>query len=171
MSNHFYADGSTHNDHHKEINIGGNLTPDALRRLTQEFFSANDADKLNVEDISVDEDESRDVQVCPAEEVVCPPAEAESSATSVKPGELFRYIHPEIIDDDKMLVIHQQIVNLVGRFPVQDICDFLLAMERDKKVLLPISPRYVLAELQRLGLPGEEEEGFSYKNFCKYYKR
>ena len=26
MSNHYYADGAIHNDHHKELNINGNIS-------------------------------------------------------------------------------------------------------------------------------------------------
>lgn len=38
MSTHYYADGSTHNDHHKELNINGNITPDGLRQLARRFL-------------------------------------------------------------------------------------------------------------------------------------
>ena len=39
MSNHLYADGATHNDHHKEINIQGNVTVEALKELANGFFA------------------------------------------------------------------------------------------------------------------------------------
>lgn len=50
MSQHFYADGATHNDHHKEINIGS-VTSNDLKDIVKGFFKDDD-----VEDAEVIED-------------------------------------------------------------------------------------------------------------------
>lgn len=31
----YYAGGATHNDHHKEINIGGDVTAEALQQIVK----------------------------------------------------------------------------------------------------------------------------------------
>ena len=53
MSNHLYADGATHNDHHKEINIQGNVTVEALKELANGFF----ADAVEAKSEPVDSEE------------------------------------------------------------------------------------------------------------------
>lgn len=56
MSNHFYADGAIHEDHHQEITINGNITVDAVRAISKDFFAANNA----VEDVKVVENDLND---------------------------------------------------------------------------------------------------------------
>ena len=34
----YYAGGATHNDHHKELTIGGNVTAEALKQIMAKFF-------------------------------------------------------------------------------------------------------------------------------------
>lgn len=36
--NAYYEDGAVHNDHHKELTIGGNVTADALKQIIAKFF-------------------------------------------------------------------------------------------------------------------------------------
>lgn len=36
--NAYYEDGAVHNDHHKELTIGGNVTAEALKQIIAEFF-------------------------------------------------------------------------------------------------------------------------------------
>lgn len=38
MSNHYYADGAIHNDHHKELNINGNISTEQLVQITNGFL-------------------------------------------------------------------------------------------------------------------------------------
>lgn len=38
MSNHYYADGAIHNDHHKELNINGNISTEQLMQITKSFL-------------------------------------------------------------------------------------------------------------------------------------
>ena len=46
MSQHYYADGAIHQDNHKEITIGGNVTSEALSQIMKAFF-AEDAEILS----------------------------------------------------------------------------------------------------------------------------
>lgn len=52
MSTHYYADGATHNDHHKELNINGSITPEQLRQLARRFLDeeAEEADEATPEE-------------------------------------------------------------------------------------------------------------------------
>ena len=47
MSQHFYADGATHNDHHKEINIGS-VTSSDLKDIVKGFFEDDDVEDAEV---------------------------------------------------------------------------------------------------------------------------
>ena len=38
MSNHYYADGAIHNDHHKELNMNGNISTEQLVQITKSFL-------------------------------------------------------------------------------------------------------------------------------------
>ena len=42
--NAYYEDGAVHNDHHKELTIGGNVTAEALKQI--EIQAANSGCKL-----------------------------------------------------------------------------------------------------------------------------
>lgn len=39
--NAYYEDGAVHNDHHKELTIGGNVTAEALKQIMAKFFDDN----------------------------------------------------------------------------------------------------------------------------------
>lgn len=41
--NAYYGDGAVHNDHHKELTIGGNVSADALEQIMAKYF-ADDTD-------------------------------------------------------------------------------------------------------------------------------
>ena len=77
-------------------------------------------------------------------------------------------IHPSV-EKDRELLIHNEIKRLVTRHRLQDICSYLLQMRNENKILLPISPQLAYAELVRMGMP--HGDGFSEKNFQKYYLR
>jgi hypothetical protein len=36
--NAYYEDGAVHNDHHKELTIGGNVTAEALKQIMAKFL-------------------------------------------------------------------------------------------------------------------------------------
>ena len=85
--------------------------------------------------------------------------------------ELCHFIHPSVTDDNEKMQIHKEIENLVRSTTIPNICSYLSKMAGDSRILLPIEPTSALKELRRMGMPGEDAEGFKYKNFVKYYRR
>ena len=85
--------------------------------------------------------------------------------------ELCHFIHPSVTDDNEKMQIHKEIENLVRCNTIPNICSYLSKMAADSRILLPIEPTSALKELRRMGMPGEDAEGFKYKNFAKYYRR
>ena len=82
----------------------------------------------------------------------------------------FRYIHVAVTDAVERGQIHKTICNIVRLPKMQQICDELYRLMKDKKVLCSINPDAMLTELRRLGMPSEEQDGFSQKNFKHYYR-
>ena len=85
--------------------------------------------------------------------------------------ELCHFIHPSVTDDNEKMQIHREIENLVRCNTIPNICSYLSKMAGDSRILLPIEPISALKELRRMGMPGEDAEGFKYKNFAKYYRK
>ena len=85
--------------------------------------------------------------------------------------ELCHFIHPSVTDDKEKIQIHKEIENLVRSTTIPNICSYLSKMAGDSRILLPIEPTSALKELRRMGMPGEDAEGFKYKNFAKYYRK
>ena len=52
MSNHYYADGAIHNDHHKELNINGNISMEQLVQITKGFLMDEVDEKPNQQNTS-----------------------------------------------------------------------------------------------------------------------
>lgn len=84
--------------------------------------------------------------------------------------ELCLFIHPRLYNEEGK-EIDRQIRNLVRRRDILTICQFLGELDKQKKVLLPPQPLKAYEELKRLGMPGEETKGFTYKNFQNYYRK
>ena len=82
--------------------------------------------------------------------------------------ELFHFVHPEL-DDREAWRIHDAVKRLVARQGIQEICQYLLQLKNEKKVMLPQNAEKMYAELVRMGMP--DGEGYSPKTFMKYYKR
>lgn len=80
--------------------------------------------------------------------------------------ELFHFVHPEI-DDEEAWQIHNSVKRLVTRQSVQEICNHLLQMKKDGKLLLPVSPSTAYKELVRIGMP--DGVGYNESTFRKYY--
>ncbi len=78
------------------------------------------------------------------------------------------FIHPSV-DANQEWQIHDEIVRLVARQGIQEICKYLTHLSDDKKVLLPQNAERAYNELVRLGMP--DTEGYALKTFTKYYKR
>lgn len=86
----------------------------------------------------------------------------------VRNGKPTFFIHPSV-DVDQEWQVHDEIVRLVARQGIQEICKYLTQLSNDKKVLLPQNAEKAYNELVRLGMPNGE--GYSLKTFMKYYKR
>ena len=84
-------------------------------------------------------------------------------------GELFKYIHPSVTDDNERLQIHREVVNLVQSLSLPEICKYLMDMRDKNKVYLNVRPEAMFSELHRLGMPDEDTPGFSKKNFTSYF--
>ena len=90
---------------------------------------------------------------------------------SISKEELTFLIHPSVTQAQEKQKIHGELVNLVRNNSIVNICDHLKSMAKSKRILLPANPGNAMTELQRLGMPGTDKKGFSYKNFQKYYKK
>lgn len=84
--------------------------------------------------------------------------------------EEFKYIHVEVTDPAERTQIHKMMCNIVRLPRMQQVCDELYILMKKRKVLCSINPEAMLRELRRIGLPGENQEGFSQKNFQHYYR-
>lgn len=100
--------------------------------------------------------------VTPAQEVV--------KSDETPDEELFKYIHVAVTDDNERLQIHKQVCNIVRLPKMQQICDELFKLMKNKKVLCTINPDSMLVELRRVGMPSADTAGFSDPNFFHYYK-
>lgn len=80
--------------------------------------------------------------------------------------ELFHFIHPSVNEQEEM-IIHNEVKRLVKRQGVQMICQHLLQMKEDEKLLLPPNPSVVYNELVRMGMP--QNGGYNENTFRKYY--
>ncbi len=83
---------------------------------------------------------------------------------------LFKYIHVAVTDEKEREQIHRMIHNIVQLPKMQQVCEELYKMMKDRKVLCTINPDSMLAELRRMGLPNGDINGFSDKNFAHYYR-
>lgn len=107
---------------------------------------------------------SRHEDFAEAEDAIC-----EEMPATTKDEELCHFIFPGL-DEQESVRVHHQIKDLVCRFSLKDICAFLRSLEKEKKILLPQIPQNAFDELHRMGLPPEETKGYSYDNFCKFYR-
>ena len=91
----------------------------------------------------------------------------ELEPTKENKDELFRFIHPSISEEQEW-EIHNVVKRLVSRNGIQEICQFLKELKKEKKILLPQSPSIAYAELVRMGMP--KGGGFNEITFRKYYR-
>ena len=82
--------------------------------------------------------------------------------------ELFHFIHPSM-DEEQEKKIHNEVIRLVKRQGIQEICQHLYKMSLKEKILLPQNPSVAYKELTRIGMP--DGDGFNLKTFQKYYKK
>lgn len=103
-------------------------------------------------------------------------AEEVKTAESVQPvtikqernEELFHFVHPEL-DEAEAWRIHDAVKRIVKLQGVQMICQYLVGLKDEKKVLLPPNPSVAYTELVRMGMP--DGEGFNEATFRKYYNK
>lgn len=81
--------------------------------------------------------------------------------------QLCLFIHPSVGSDQEW-VIHDEVKRLVTRQRMQDICQYLLQLKKENKLLLPQAPSSAYEELVRMGMPNGE--GFNETTFRKYYR-
>ena len=106
-----------------------------------------------------------------AEDVTTDDTSSSSAATNESQEiEEFKYIHIEVTDDKERAQVHKMMCNIVRLPRMQQVCDELYTLMKKRKVLCTINPEAMLKELRRIGLPGEDQEGFSQKNFQHYYR-
>lgn len=84
-------------------------------------------------------------------------------------AELFHFVHPTL-EEEEAWRIHRMVKHLVSRFGVQEICDYLVELKKEKQVLLPQSLTAAYDELRRMGMPATGK-GYDYKTFAKYYNK
>ena len=82
--------------------------------------------------------------------------------------ELCHFIHPAV-DYQQEWQIHDEVKRLAMRQGIKEICQHLLQMSKDKKLLLPQSPLAAYVEMVRMGM--SQGAGFNEKTFQKYYRR
>jgi len=81
--------------------------------------------------------------------------------------ELFHFIHPAV-SGEREWEIHEEVKRLVTHHGIQEICQYLYQMAKDKRILLPQMPSAAYAELVRMGMP--TTAGFSEKYFKNHYR-
>jgi hypothetical protein len=82
--------------------------------------------------------------------------------------ELFHFVHPELNEAEEWR-IHDAVKRIVKLQGVQMICQYLVQLKDEKKVLLPPNPSAAYTELVRMGMP--DGEGFNETTFRKYYNK
>ena len=96
-----------------------------------------------------------------------PKPEVKHSDSRKPDEELFKFIHPSISGEEEWQ-IHEEVKRLVTHHGIQEICQYLYQMAKDKRILLPQMPSSAYAELVRMGMP--TTAGFSEKYFKNHYR-
>ena len=85
-----------------------------------------------------------------------------------KDEEMFHFVHPEL-EEQEGWKIHNAVKRVVKLQGIQMICQYLMQLKDDRKVLLPPNPSAAYAELVRMGM--SNGEGFNEITFRKYYNK
>ena len=94
--------------------------------------------------------------------------QGETAASAKREGKPTILVNPSVSADEEWQ-IHDEIVRLVTRQGIQEICKYLSQLSESQQVLLPQNAEKAYNELVRLGMP--DGDGYSLKTFTKYYKR
>lgn len=85
--------------------------------------------------------------------------------------ELFHFIHPNVTDKNERRKVHLEIKNLVTNFPLPEIFNYLNEMAESKRIYYKtLNHANFRKELERLGLPNENQPNYSAKTFDKYFR-
>ena len=103
-----------------------------------------------------------------AEEVKTSESAQPATINQERNEELFRFVHPEL-DEAEAWRIHDAVKRIVKLQGIQMICQYLVQLKNEKKVLLPPNPSAAYTELVRMGMP--DGEGFNETTFRKYYNK
>ena len=95
-------------------------------------------------------------------------SKGEAAAQAKREGKPTFFVNPSVSADEEWQ-IHDELVRLVTRQDIQEICKYLSQLSDEKKVLLPQKAEKAYNELVRLGMP--DGDGYSLKTFMKHYKR
>lgn len=95
-------------------------------------------------------------------------SKGEAAAQAKREGKPTFFVNPSVSTDEEWQ-IHDELVRLVTRQDIQEICKYLSQLSDEKKVLLPQKAEKAYNELVRLGMP--DGDGYSLKTFMKHYKR
>ena len=95
-------------------------------------------------------------------------ATEKGESSEARNEELTSFVHPSVSCDQEWL-IHDEIKRLVKRQGIQEICQYLLELREENKILLPQMAEKAYRELVRLGM--SDGEGYSLKTFMKYYRK
>ena len=110
----------------------------------------------------------KDNPIVDAEEVKTTDVRQSSTNHQERKEERFHYIHVEI-EDEEAWRIHDAVKRIVKLQGIQMICQYLVQLKDEKKVLLPPNPSAAYTELVRMGMP--DGEGFNETTFRKYYNK
>ena len=114
---------------------------------------------------------SAEVKAAPivaAEEVKTTNPGQSSTNNQGRNEEMFHFVHPEL-DEAEAWRIHDAVKRVVRLQGIQMICQYLVGLKGEKKVLLPPNPSAAYTELVRMGMP--DGEGFNETTFRKYYNK
>lgn len=113
-------------------------------------------------------DDVKATPIAEAEEIKTTAPNQPAANSQERNEELFHFIHPEI-EDGEAWRIHDAVKRVVKHQGIQMICQYLLQLRNEKKVLLPPNPSAAYTELVRMGMP--DGEGFNETTFRKYYNK
>lgn len=140
-----------------------NEFPEDQRKRIQKYFNAFMLFLKNRIGYDPEEQETEQKEELPQPE----PEQLQKKHKNIEP---FKFVDDSVVDIEEKRNITERIINLVTNFPVQMICEKLRQLQKANKLFIPGAPNdSIYNELIRLGMPGEDVDGFSRKNFNSWY--
>lgn len=113
-------------------------------------------------------DDVKATPITEAEEIKATAPNQPATNSQERNEEVFHFVHPEL-DETEAWRIHDAVKRIVKLQGIQMICQYLVQLKNEKKVLLPPNPSNAYTELVRMGMP--DGEGFNETTFRKYYNK